>query len=142
MSLEREKGEDAMRTGVITLTVATALALAFLLVAGFPPSSEAGACPDADGDSFCDLGDNCLVLANASQTDSNGDGFGNRCDPDLDNSGAVGNADLGLLKQSFGLVLGQPGYNPDADLDEPPNNAVGNSDLGILKQFFGLPPGP
>ena len=131
-----------MKTGVLTLTMAFTLALAFLLVAGFPPSSGAGSCPDADSDTVCDVDDNCLTHPNVSQTDSNTDGYGNRCDPDMTNSLAVGNGDKGLFLQSFGFAFPAPGYNPDADFDEPPNNAAGNGDKGILLQFFGLPPGP
>jgi hypothetical protein len=116
------------------------MAFAFVILAGFPPSSEAGACPDGDTDTICDIDDNCLTLANTAQIDSNLDGYGNRCDPDMDDTTAVGNGDLGLLKQTFGFMLGDAGYNPDGDFDA--TNAIGNGDLGILKQFFGLPPGP
>ncbi|MDH3212784.1 MAG: hypothetical protein OEM05_09895 [Myxococcales bacterium] len=129
-----------MKTGVITLTMAFALALAFLLVAGFPPSSEAGACPDADSDTICDPDDNCLNKVNTSQTDSNTDGYGNVCDPDSTNDLSVTAADLGRLKQTFGLSLGAPLYNPDHDHNG--DNSVSAADLGVLKQFFGLAPGP
>ena len=131
-----------MKTGVLTLTVAFTMALAFLLVAGFPPSSEAGACPDVDSDTICDPDDNCLTHPNLSQNDSNSDGYGNRCDPDLNNVLVVGNADKGLLLSSFGFSAPNPSFNPDADHSEPPDNAVGNPDKGTLLQFFGLPPGP
>ncbi|MEO1576160.1 MAG: M14 family zinc carboxypeptidase, partial [Pseudomonadota bacterium] len=35
---------------------------------------------DTDGDGVNDLVDNCTLIANADQRDSNGDGFGNACD--------------------------------------------------------------
>lgn len=37
--------------------------------------------PDADGDELCDQLDNCVNVANADQTDADGDGAGDACDP-------------------------------------------------------------
>jgi hypothetical protein len=131
-----------MRIGVITLTLAFAMAFAFVILTAFPPSSEAGACPDQDSDTVCDPDDNCLTLANTSQTDSNTDGYGNRCDPDMDNNSAIGASDYSLFKQTFTKMTGDVGFNPDADFDEPVNGAVGASDYSIFKQFFTGVPGP
>ena len=41
---------------------------------------------DTDGDGILDDTDNCLDVANADQRDTDGDGFGNRCDTDLNNT--------------------------------------------------------
>ena len=46
--------------------------------------SLAGADPDTDGDGIADSLHNCSLIANALQRDSNGDGFGNRCDGDFE----------------------------------------------------------
>ncbi len=47
-------------------------------------------CPlvvDCDGDGFIDGSDNCPAVANGSQTDTDGDGSGDACDPDDDGDG-------------------------------------------------------
>jgi uncharacterized protein (TIGR03790 family) len=44
---------------------------------------------DLDGDGIANPLDNCLDLANADQRDTDGDGYGNLCDADLDNDGVV-----------------------------------------------------
>jgi hypothetical protein len=89
---------------------------------------------DSDGDGVTDSDDNCTLLANADQRDTNGDGYGNVCDPDLDNDQIVNFADLGLLKSVFFTS------DPDADLDG--SGSVNFTDVGTLKAFFFLPPGP
>lgn len=42
---------------------------------------------DADKDGITDAKDNCPTVASADQTDSDGDGLGDICDPDMDNDG-------------------------------------------------------
>jgi hypothetical protein len=101
---------------------------------------SAAAAPDADLDGVADDLDNCTLLANADQRDSNGDGYGNRCDPDLDGDGIVNFVDLGILRAAFFSSPGTPHWNPDADLDG--DGAVNFVDLGILRSFFFGPPGP
>ena len=56
--------------------------------------------PDTDNDGVCDAEDNCPSTANADQTDTDGDGRGDRCDPcrgdpldDIDSDGRCGNID-------------------------------------------------
>ena len=56
---------------------------------------------DTDGDGVPDAADNCTLVANPAQTDSNGDGFGNRCDTDLNNDNITNGLDVGILKSSF-----------------------------------------
>ncbi len=89
---------------------------------------------DADHDGLDDGRDNCAQRANPPQRDSDGDGYGNRCDADLDQSGAVGFADLALLRVRWA------GADPDADLDG--DGVVGAGDLDLLRQDFLRPPGP
>jgi hypothetical protein len=89
---------------------------------------------DSDSDGMLDNVDNCTLVANVDQRDTNGDGYGNACDPDLDNNGSVNFVDAGLMKASFFTA------DPDADLDG--NGSVNFVDLGTLKTFFFLPPGP
>lgn len=95
--------------------------------------------PDTDGDGFADNVDNCRAVANSGQQDTDGDGFGNACDGDLNNDGFVNSLDLGIFGQSFGKVVGAPGFNPNADMNS--DGKVNALDLGIFKTYFGKPAG-
>jgi hypothetical protein len=89
---------------------------------------------DSDADGLADNVDNCQLLANADQRDTNADGFGNLCDPDLDGDGIVNFTDLGRLKAAF--------LSDMADADFDGDGLVSFSDLGTMKSFFFSPPGP
>lgn len=89
---------------------------------------------DADGDQVDDGSDNCLGVANTSQRDSDGDGYGNICDADLDNNGRVNFADLAMFRSAFGTT--DPNYDLNGD------GRVNFADLAVLKSLFGKPPGP
>ena len=53
---------------------------------------------DTDGDGVLDLDDNCVVVANPAQRDTDGDGLGNFCDADLNNDGIVNAHRSGYLQ--------------------------------------------
>lgn len=89
---------------------------------------------DTDGDLVPNDCDNCTEVSNANQRDTNGDGFGNMCDADLNNNGSVNIADLGAFKAVYGTS------NPDADFNG--NGSVNLQDLGIFKSLYGKAPGP
>lgn len=91
---------------------------------------------DSDGDGIPDSQDNCTLVANPDQRDSDGDNFGNLCDGDLDNNGIVNAIDLGRFK----TFIGRTGPGLAADLDG--NGIVNSVDLVIFKRLFGKPPGP
>ncbi len=90
--------------------------------------------PDSDADGIDDNNDNCLLVANTAQLDTNNDGFGNRCDADINDDGIVNFGDLAIFKSRFG--------SNDANADLDGSGFVNFADLAILKQRFGLPPGP
>lgn len=100
---------------------------------------------DADNDGIPDKQDNCIFIPNGplipdaggnSQLDTDGDGYGNICDPDFGDPAdlRVDFADLAVLKSKFFTS------DPDADLDG--NGRVDFADLAILKSMFFGPPGP
>ena len=91
--------------------------------------------PDTDGDGLADELDNCTLVANATQLDTNRDGYGNICDPDFNNNGIVDSQDGALLKAAFGS-----GGFPDRDLNG--NGIVDSNDGARLKARFGQAPGP
>ena len=81
---------------------------------------------DADGDGILDDVDNCPETYNPTQTDTDGDGMGDACDPDIDGDGDLNAADncpytansnqSDLDKDGIGDVC-----DPDADGDGIPN---------------------
>ena len=89
---------------------------------------------DADGDGVIDNLDNCTLLANPGQLDSDGDGYGNACDSDLNNDSVINAIDLGLIKAAFFTT------GPDADFND--DGVVNAIDLGIMKASFFGAPGP
>ena len=95
---------------------------------------------DTDGDGIQDNPDNCELAANADQTDSDGDGFGNACDADYDNNGVVGGSDFGRLRAGLGKTSEDPDFDPVLDCDG--DGAIGDSDVAFLQSQLGSPPGP
>ena len=89
---------------------------------------------DSDADGLFDVTDNCVMVANADQEDFDADGFGNVCDPDIDNNCAVNFLDYFLVSKSFNMA--------DDELDLTGDGFVNFNDITIVSGFFGLPPGP
>jgi hypothetical protein len=111
-------------------------------------TNEAGAyqlglqCVFSPGDFICNDSsvplpscDNCGVVANASQFDSNGDGLGNACDADLNDDGLVNFADLSAFRICFKTT------DPNCDFNAS-GGIVNFADLAIFRNLFNKVPGP
>ena len=89
---------------------------------------------DLDADGLFDFLDNCVAVANPAQLDTNSDGIGNACDPDIDNNCVVNFLDFFLVSKNFGLSA--------TDTDLTGDGMVDFSDIAIVRDYFGLAPGP
>ena len=98
------------------------------IVEGLPPFV------DTDADGVLDAVDNCTIVRNEDQRDTDGDLYGNICDPDFDNDLVVDRDDAMYIQS----VLGTD--DPDGDLNG--NGIVGRQDVLITRSFLGRPPGP
>ena len=105
--------------------------------------------PDPDGDGITDVLDKCQVVANGPlggicysariQTDDDGDGFGNPCDGDFSQDGAVNSSDVVIFYADLATGVPTPGTGTDMNCD----GAVNSSDVVLfnpqISQGF---PGP
>ena len=66
---------------------------AYPAVGGVSVLLNASAPVDTDGDGIPDDGDNCVSVANPTQTDTDGDHIGDTCDTDLDGDGVTNTTD-------------------------------------------------
>lgn len=89
---------------------------------------------DGDGDGVANSVDNCVLIPNASQIDTDSDGWGNVCDPDYDNNGNVNFLDFATLSSAF--------LTSDPNLDLDGNGTINFLDIAIMRNFFLSPPGP
>jgi hypothetical protein len=95
---------------------------------------------DTDDDGVSDFEDNCTAVANADQLDTDGDGYGQLCDADLDDSGNTNTLDLRMYKAAHNTCSGDASFNEDADFNG--DGCVNTLDLNILKGLYRKPPGP
>jgi len=89
---------------------------------------------DTDGDGVPDSRDNCVAVSNKEQLDTDGDGYGNACDADLNNDGFVNALDLSALRAQFG----KRGVAGDLNGD----GLVNSLDVSRFSKLFGKAPGP
>jgi hypothetical protein len=90
---------------------------------------------DTDTDGVLDFMDNCSMVANAGQQDTDGDNFGNACDGDFNGDNIVNSLDIGLFKSMF-FTSG------DVEADLNSDGIVNVLDLGLFKTLFFSAPGP
>jgi hypothetical protein len=96
--------------------------------------------PDTDADDDVDVADNCTLVANPSQLDADGDGYGNLCDADLNNSDLVTAADFGLLRSCLNQSSGASALCAAADMNG--SGLVTTADFGLLRPRLNTAPGP
>lgn len=91
---------------------------------------------DADSDGVIDAFDNCTVVANADQADTDGDNYGNACDADFDNDNTISSSDIAPFKAEF--------FTQGSDIAADFNNdgIVNVKDLGLFKNMLFTAPGP
>lgn len=94
------------------------------------------ASPDTDGDGVDDDLDNCTIVSNPDQRDTDNDGYGNFCDADFNNNGIANFLDLSSLAALFGTV------GSDLVQDMNGDDVVNFFDIQLYSLYFGLPPGP
>jgi hypothetical protein len=95
---------------------------------------------DTDGDGVNDDNDNCTAIPNSAQRDTDGDGYGNLCDGDLNNDGSTNTLDLNLYKSAHRSAVGDTNYSVDADFNG--GGVINTLDLNIYKGLHRKPPGP
>jgi hypothetical protein len=103
---------------------------------------------DSDNDGIPDSSDNCTLVANGTlipdaggnvQLDTDGDGYGNICDADLNNDDIVNLSDYSLFLSVFGTTPTTPAQE-NADFNG--DGQVNLFDYSIFRSYFGQPPGP
>ncbi len=99
------------------------------------PATDGGGDPtDTDMDGIPDDQDNCTLRPNPTQRDTDGDGFGNICDADFDQSCLVNGADFVILRDNFGTDNEDTDFNGDG--------ITNGFDFRIFRSLAGSPPGP
>lgn len=111
------------------------------------PRASEGRITDRDNDGVEDWVDNCSAIPNPQQRDTNGDGFGNICDADVDGDGIVTTSwgEIYPLTQCgdvewIGLAVQNGTYDPNYDLNG--DGRVNDLDVSIAGLNLFLAPGP
>jgi uncharacterized protein (TIGR03790 family) len=111
------------------------------------PPAEAETGVDSDGDGQLDWRDNCRFIPNPRQRDTDGDGYGNFCDADVDKNGRTTTSWGESFPRSLrgdvewiALTARDGVYRPEHDLDG--DNKVSERDVSIAQLLLFMPPGP
>ena len=102
---------------------------------------------DLDGDGHFDARDNCLLIPNPEQRDTDGDGFGNFCDSDVNGDGRITTSWGETFPRStrgdleaIALSARKGAYDSNHDLDG--DGRVDERDVSISQLQLFMPPGP
>lgn len=107
--------------------------------------ARCGGGTDIDGDLVCDAADNCVLLANQGQVDVDGEGYGNVCDGDFDNTGYITIGDFITFQTCFPRTVGAaggPAADPecrDSDMDHSGVITIGEFSLFRRSAVYGIP---
>jgi hypothetical protein len=111
------------------------------------PMGERPPPQDLDGDGILDLRDNCSQMPNPRQRDTDGDGFGNFCDADVNGDGRVTTSWAETFPRSergdvewIALTAKNGPYDPDHDLDG--DGRVDARDVSMAQIQLFHEPGP
>jgi len=108
---------------------------------------------DLDGDGVPNESDDCVWLANADQRDTDGDGIGNLCDPDVDQDGVVTTSfgrrtldgrigDLERIAVAAQQARSDRDAPTDPSLDLDGDGKVTELDVAHAQLWLFQPPGP
>ena len=89
---------------------------------------------DTDDDGVGDYMDNCTLVPNPAQRDTDSDGYGNICDADLNQDLQTNQSDFDLFSSVFGMA------DPDADFNG--DGSVDLSDFALFRVMLESAPGP
>jgi hypothetical protein len=89
---------------------------------------------DSEGDGLLDCADNCPIVWNPDQSDTDGNLVGDACEPTAlfaaanlsmqgFSYGRIDGRDLSIFADAYGTCPGEPGYAPAANLDGVPSTA-------------------
>jgi hypothetical protein len=139
-------------TGNITNTTINAGTIAFYKGSDYTLSGntlKGGVFVDSDGDGVPDDQDNCIEVPNPDQADANSgeddniakageQHYGNKCDPDFDNSGIVNIIDFNEWRK----YTGQSVPPAPESIDISGDGLIWIQDFNIWRQYYGKAPGP
>ena len=137
----RYQGDDALEASIAETTL---LALAQtagqeLTFTAVPPGSGIRMGIDRDNDLVLDASDNCPMVANADQADSDNDGVGDACplacEGDFDNDGDVDGINAALFGADFGRLDCASGAPCEGDFDA--DGDVDGIDAAVFGADFG-----
>lgn len=97
---------------------------------------------DTDNDGIAVNSDNCAIVENADQRDTDQDGYGNVCDADFNNDLMTNSLDLGLFKRCYLKLAADAQCPRPQDADFNGDKLVDSIDLALLKTMYLKKPGP